>query len=170
MPEPTGRTAEVPEAGTWAPRTHAGHPVPQAWVRLLGVHAAITRELGARLLAKHGLTLTAYEVLLFLSWAPDGKLRRSDLADCVLLTQGGITRLLKGLEDEGLVASTPSTTDRRVSHVQLTASGRSRLAKAAADHVADLNRLFTEHFTPAELQALAGLLDRLPGRKQPALG
>lgn len=149
----------------WATKQHAGHAVPRAWVRLLSVHAKITRELSARMMAAHGLSLTAYEALLFLSWAPEATLRRTDLADSVLLTQGGITHLLKGLEQNGLVHSTPSATDRRVTYATLTAQGHERLARAAADHAADIQHLFTTHYTPAELGTLAELLDRLPGRK-----
>lgn len=155
----------VDKSNQWAAREHAGHAVPRAWVRLLSAHATITRELSARMLAVHGLSLTAYEALLFLSWAPEATLRRTDLAASVLLTQGGITHLLKGLDQSGLVHSTPSATDRRVIYATLTAQGHKRLARAAADHAADVQHLFTTHFTPAELRTLAELLDRLPGRK-----
>lgn len=145
-----------------ARRTHAGHRVPLAWARLLSAHAAITRELNARMLSGHGLNLNAYEVLLFLSWAPEGKLRRSDLAASVLLTQGGITRLLRGLEADGLVASTPSAADRRVVYARLTPRGRRRLDRAAADHAADVDRLFTRQFSTGDLQTLEHLLAKLP--------
>ncbi len=155
------------ETSQWAARKHTGHRVPLAWVRLLSAHAAITRELSARMLATHGLSLTAYEALLFLSWAPEGTLRRSDLAASILLTGGGITHLLKGLEQAGLVHSTPSDTDRRVIYATLTAHGHDRLTRAAADHAADIGRLFTTYFTAAQLGTLAELLDRLPGRKPP---
>jgi DNA-binding MarR family transcriptional regulator len=131
-------------------------------VRLLSAHAAITRELSANLLAAHGLTATDYEVLLHLSWAPDGRLRRSELARSVLLTQGGVTRLLHGLEREGLVRSTTSAEDRRVVYAQLTRNGRERLPQAAGTHVADIRRLFTDRFSPEELHTLAGLLKVLP--------
>ena len=145
----------------WAGRTHAGRRVPRAWVRLLAAHAAITRELDAAMRAAHGLTLTDYEALLHLSWAPDGRLRRADLARSVLLTQGGVTRMLKGLEAAGLVVSATSEADRRVVHTALTPAGRARLAAAARDHVAAVDRLFTERYAPDELRALAELLARL---------
>ncbi len=147
----------------WAPRTHAGHTVPLAWVRFLAAHAAITRELNAAMSARHGLTITAYEVLLFLSWAPDGRLRRSDLAESVLLTQGGITRLLKRLEEQGLLTSVTSEGDRRVTYAELTDEGRRRLKRAARDHTADVERLFTAHLSRAQLRTLAELLQQLPG-------
>lgn len=156
------------ETPIWAPISHAGHKVPQAWVDLLATHAAITRELNARMVAEHGLSLTSYEVLLFLSWAPDGRLSRSELADGVLFTQGGITRLLKGLEDAGLVASAPSDTDRRVTFALLTPLGKRRFKRAARDHAADVDRLFARHFSPDELRALTSLLGQLPGAKPSA--
>lgn len=153
------------QEGLWATRTHADERVPLAWVRFLATHAAITRELDAEMHAKHGLTISDYEVLLFLSWEPEGRLRRSDLAERVLLTQGGVTRLLTGLEDQGLVTSAVSKTDRRVTYAELTPKGRRKLKRAAHDHTADIERLFTNHLSPAQLHNLAELLHRLPGAK-----
>ncbi len=156
---------DAPVRDPWASRSHAGEPVPVAWVRLLATHAAITHELNAALRARHGLTVSEYEVLLFLSWAPEGRLRRSDLAVRVLLTQGGITRLLKGLEAQGFVTSVVSETDRRVNYARLTPKGQRKLQRAARDHTADIERLFTAHFSSSQLQTLADLLHRLPGAR-----
>src|SRR6266571_5183873 len=75
----------------------------QSWVSFLRAHAAITRQLNADLLNAHGLTLSDYEVLLRLSNAEHGMMRRVDLAQSVLLTASGITRLLDGLERAGRV-------------------------------------------------------------------
>ncbi len=75
----------------------------EAWVSFLRSHAAITRELSAQLQREHGLTLNDYEVLLHLSHAEGGMMRRVDLAESVLLTASGITRLLEGLERAGFV-------------------------------------------------------------------
>jgi DNA-binding MarR family transcriptional regulator len=144
-----------------APLRHAGHPVPEAWVRLLAAHASMTSELDAELRAEHGLTLAEYEVLLHLSWAQQGRLRRSDLARQVFLTQGGITRLVHRLEDARLITSVGDTNDGRVVHTQLTKEGRRRLARAAGDHVTTVDRMFTDHFTATELRTLADLLERV---------
>ncbi len=65
-----------------------------AWVAFLRSHAAITRELSAQLQREHGLTISDYEVLLHLARAEGGRLRRVDLAERVLLSASGITRLL----------------------------------------------------------------------------
>src|SRR2546428_4264967 len=74
-----------------------------AFVRLVRANAAVTRQLSAQLSADHGLNLSAYEALLSLARAPDSRLRRVDLANGLLLTAGGVTRLLDGLERDGLI-------------------------------------------------------------------
>jgi DNA-binding MarR family transcriptional regulator len=115
----------------------------------------------ANLRAAHGLTLRDYEVLLWLSWAPDAKLTRGDLAQSVRLTEGGVTRLVAGLEEAGLVASVRGASDRRVIYAQLTESGRALLAQAARTHVADIEELFTGRLSTRELGMLSDLLGRL---------
>ncbi len=74
-----------------------------AWRGFLRAHAALSRELDAELTAAHGLPLSTYEVLLFLADSPDGHMRMSDLADSVLLSRSGLTRLVDRLERDGLV-------------------------------------------------------------------
>lgn len=146
---------------TWARQTHQGSRVPQAWVELLASRHRLVGAMDQHLRAAHDLTINDYEVLLRLSWAEDGRMSRGDLADSVHLTYGGITRLLAGLEQAGLVESHRSSTDRRVTYAALTRRGQERFAAAAATHLADLRTLFTRHFTHAELRTLAELLGRL---------
>jgi DNA-binding MarR family transcriptional regulator len=102
-------------------------------------------------------------VLLALADSPGSRLRRVDLAAKVLLTQGGITRMLDALEGEGLVARAASDTDRRVTFAELTDAGRRRLALARRRHHRDIRELFSDRFGEAELAALDALLARLPG-------
>ena len=97
------------------------------WVAFLRSHAAITRELSAQLQREHGLTLNDYEVLLHLSHASDQMLRRVDLAERVLLTASGITRLLEGLERAGFVCKRTCASDARVSYAKLTDAGAAKL-------------------------------------------
>src|SRR5213080_390560 len=94
----------------------------ESWVSFLRAHAAITRQLNADLLNAHGLTLSDYEVLLRLSNADDKMMRRVDLAQSVLLTASGITRLLDGLERAGCVEKASCESDARVSYAKLTAA------------------------------------------------
>jgi len=140
----------------------AAPPKHQAWVNFLRAHAAITRQLNADLLNQHGLTLNDYEVLLHLSRAADGMMRRVDLAESVLLTASGITRLLDGLERSGFVEKAACQSDARVSYAKLTAAGRDKLRSASKTHVAGVDELFSGRFSAAELETLRELLARLP--------
>jgi DNA-binding MarR family transcriptional regulator len=109
----------------------------------------------------HGLSLNEYEVLLQLWLAEGRRLRRVDLAASLLLSQGGITRLLAGLEREGLVERADCPDDGRVVYAQLTAAGATRLEEARRDHLAEVERLFADRFSDRELGALGELLSRL---------
>ena len=134
----------------------------QAWVSLLRTHAAVTRQLDRELVQEHGLTINDYEVLLHLSRAEGRMLRRVDLASRVLLTPSGITRLLDGLERNGLVTKASCRTDARVVYAKLTDKGAKRLEDAAGSHIASIRALFGERFSEEELESLASLLERLP--------
>ena len=136
---------------------------PNAWARLLRGHAATTRSLSAQLVSDHGLTLNAYEALLLLAHAEDARMRPVDLAEQLLLTASGVTRLLDGLEEVGLIERATCASDRRVSYAVLTDTGRAKLESASESHVAAVRALFEERFSDEELEQLAGLLGRLPG-------
>ena len=132
-----------------------------AFVALLRAHAGVTRDLNAQLTADHGLTLSDFEVLLRLSRAPERRMRRVDLADQVLLTASGITRLLDGLERQGLVERASCDTDRRVVYAVLTDAGLDRLRTAAESHFGQVDAVFGARYDDAEVEVLTGLLDRL---------
>src|SRR5919205_488355 len=83
----------------------------EAFVRLIRANATVTRALSAKLSADHGLTINAYEALLRLARAPESRMRRVDLADSLLLTASGVTRLLDGLEREGYVGREECASD-----------------------------------------------------------
>jgi DNA-binding MarR family transcriptional regulator len=111
--------------------------------------------------ADHGLTISDYEVLLRLSRAPDRRLRRVDLAEQVLLTASGITRLLDGLERSGYVERGSCDTDRRVVYAVLTDEGRQKLRDASESHVAQIEEYFRSKYDEEQLVALNGLLIRI---------
>jgi DNA-binding MarR family transcriptional regulator len=134
----------------------------QAWAGLLRAHSALTRQFSTQLIATHGLTLNDYEVLLRLAHAPDRRLRRVDLAESVLLTPSGITRLLDGLERAGHVTRAGCESDARVTYAVLTDDGYEKLRAAAPTHVGGIRELFAERFSATELETLAELLARLP--------
>jgi DNA-binding MarR family transcriptional regulator len=134
----------------------------RGWIRLLRAHAALTRELSARLEAAHGLSLRDFDVLVQLYDAPDRRLRRVDLARTVILSPSGITRLLEGLERAGLVAKHHCESDARVTYAVLTDAGVATFERARESHAADVDELFTSRFSPDEHEQLAQLLGRLP--------
>jgi DNA-binding MarR family transcriptional regulator len=134
----------------------------ESWVSFLRAHAAITRQLNADLLNDHGLTLSDYEVLLRLSNAEGRMMRRVDLAESVLLTASGITRLLDGLERAGFVEKAACKSDARVSYAKLTAAGHRKLSDASTTHLRGIEELFTGRYSEDELERLAELLGRLP--------
>ena len=135
------------------------HP---AWIRFLRAHAAVTRELSARLEADHGLTMNDYDVLVQLYFAPEQAMRRVDIARAVLLTASGITRLLDGLEQNGWVEKKACSTDARVSYAALTETGVAKFEDARGTHLADIEELFGASFSEEERDTLAELLGRLP--------
>ena len=138
-------------------------PALDAWVRLLRGHAALVRDLNARLIREHDLTINDYEALLLLANAQDRRLRRTDLSQSLQLTPSGVTRLLDGLEDAGLVCKASCASDARVTYAVLTEPGRAKLESASCSHVAAIEELFGTHFTREEVESLAQLLGRLPG-------
>ncbi len=92
------------------------------------------RDDAAETLADHGLTWSGFRVLLALT---EGPRRSGELRNEVGMTTGGMAKLLKRLESEGLVRRTAgSDTDGRAVTVELTPDGRSTVAKAAGDMIA----------------------------------
>jgi DNA-binding MarR family transcriptional regulator len=133
-----------------------------AFVRLLRGHASVTRALNAQLQAEFGLTINDYEALVRLSRAEDGQMRRIDLANELVLTASGVTRLLDGLERAGYVKKASCASDARVTYAVLTDDGRMRFEEASRAHVASIRALFGERFEDEELETLGRLLGRLP--------
>ena len=104
-----------------------------AWRGLLRVHSALVKALDAELLAGHELPLTSYEVLINLQAAPGRRRRMAELADGVLLSRSGMTRLVDRLERDGLLERDPCTDDGRGTYAVLTDKGAALLAPGAPD-------------------------------------
>lgn len=119
--------------------------------------------MSAQLVAEHGLTINDYEALLHLARADEGRMRRVDLAERLILTASGVTRLLDGLERAGWVERASCASDRRVTYAVLTAPGRAKLEEASDSHLNGVRTFFEERFSAEEIDHLAGLLGRLPG-------
>jgi DNA-binding MarR family transcriptional regulator len=135
-----------------------------AWRGMLRVHAALVRELDAELDAAHDLPLSSYDVLIYLQAAPGKRLRMAELADSVLLSRSGVTRLVDRLEREGLIVRDTCTSDGRGCFSVLTEAGEEMLARARPTHLAGVRERFLRHFSEDELIQLARFWDRIqPG-------
>jgi DNA-binding MarR family transcriptional regulator len=134
----------------------------ETWVQLLRGQSAAVKVINAQLVADHGLTINDYECMLLLARAEGRRMRRVDLAEQLILTASGVTRLLDGLEQEGWVDRAACATDRRVTYAVLTDDGYAKLRDASESHVADLRTFFEARYSSEELEQLAQLLGRLP--------
>jgi DNA-binding MarR family transcriptional regulator len=132
-----------------------------AWRGMLRAHAELTRALDTELTATHGLPLSSYEVLLFVGDAPGGRMRMSELADSVLLSRSGLTRLVDRLERGGLIERVKCSDDARGYFAQITPAGRELFQQARRTHLAGVRRLFLDRFSRDELRELGGLWERL---------
>ena len=134
------------------------------WRTFLRVHASVTRRLEHDLLAEHDLPLASYDVLVQLAEAPDGRLRMTDLADRVLLSRSGLTRLVDRLAADGLVARESCPSDARGTFTVITEAGRIRLRTAAPTHLRGIQEYVTNRLDAGELDMVGRLLRKLvPG-------
>jgi len=136
-------------------------PAVEAWIKLIRGQSAAVKAVNAQLVADHGLTVNDFECMLLLARAEERQMRRVDLAEQLILTASGITRLLDGLEQEGWVDRAACASDRRVTYAVLTDDGLVKLREASKSHVADLRAFFEARYTNEELEQLAELLGRL---------
>jgi DNA-binding MarR family transcriptional regulator len=111
------------------------------------------------------MTARDYEVLLYLAQSEDLKLPMSALSERTMLTRSGITRLVDGLVDGGMIERVSCPRDARVSYARLTPAGYEKLRQAGCTHVKSIERLFLAHFTSDEVEQLSSLLSRLPGAR-----
>lgn len=131
------------------------------WRSFLRAHAHITRVLEAELLAGQRLSLASYDVLVQLAEAPGRRLRMTELADAVLLSRSGVTRLVDRLERSGLVARARVDSDGRGVVAVLTQLGYDRLRAATGTHLTGVARHFAGPLDPDELAAFGRTCERL---------
>ena len=132
-----------------------------AWGGFLRAHARLTAVLDGELRAAHDTPLAWFDALFQLALAPQGRRRLTELAERVLLSPSGISRLVDRLEAEALVAREPDPDDRRATSVALTRDGWARLHAVHATHVAGIRRHFLTHLSAADLRGLGALWRRL---------
>jgi DNA-binding MarR family transcriptional regulator len=135
-----------------------------SWGGFLRVYGVLARELDAELATQHGITLSDYEVLLFLASTEERRMRMSELADSVLISQSGITRLVDRLTRRGLVRRERCSADRRGLFAVLTDDGLAKLREASPTHLAGVRSRFLAYLSAEEQARLGELWERLvPG-------
>ena len=129
------------------------------WVRLLGVTRAAEGTLREFLRVGHNTTLPRFDVLAALYRRREG-VTMSELSRMLLVSNGNATTVVDRLEADGMVRRTPSETDRRTVHVALTAMGLAQFERLAADHEAEVSRLFAG-LSEADLDLMTDILKRM---------
>ncbi len=128
---------------------------------LLETNARLSRRLGLELESGCELPLPWFEVLLQLRRAPEGRLKMTQVADAIVHSTGGTTRLVDRLEESGLVARRSCPSDRRAIHVEITPEGNARLDDALNVHLRYLDHALAGRLDEAERATLTSLLTKL---------
>jgi DNA-binding MarR family transcriptional regulator len=134
-----------------------------AWGALTRTHAAIVGRLQEALAAADFPPLPWYEVLATVAEAPEQRMKMGDLAEALVITRGGLTKLVDRLVKAGLIERTFCETDRRVSYATLTPPGADLLAEMRPLVVAELKIVFAANLSNAQARDLREALDRVRG-------
>lgn len=110
---------------------------------------------------KHDLTAVEFEAMIRMGRSPERQMSMSDLATQMVLTSGGITRLVDRLAADGYVDRVSCPSDRRVQWAHLTDLGVETVSEALETHLADLDDHFFSVMSPEERATTNTVLDRL---------
>jgi DNA-binding MarR family transcriptional regulator len=133
----------------------------EAWAGFLRAHATLVRELDDELTRAHDLPLSSYDVLVQLATAPEGAMRMSQLADAVLLSRSGLSRLVARLVDQGLVERRECASDGRGALATLTSEGQKRLDDARETHRAGVRNRFLSRLSESQQRQLGAAWRRI---------
>jgi len=139
----------------------------EAWQALLHAHEHVTRILDSELRTEHSLTWSEYDVLVRLARAPQRSLRMTELAQRVMMSPSGLTRVVDRLAEGGLVDRRRDPEDARVVHARLTEEGRDLVRKAARTHVRGIRQHFTGRLSEPQLRDVASALGVIAGPHEP---
>jgi DNA-binding MarR family transcriptional regulator len=135
-----------------------------AWQGMLVAHARALRKLDAQMQAEHGLSLSAYEVLMFLDDAPRHRLRMSEIAERVLLSRSGCTRLVDRLVGQGWLTRCAADGDGRGLYAELTQAGLEQIGAARPTHHEGIRRFFLDRLTTTDQIVLGDIWRRFHDR------
>ena len=157
-----GEQAMVPSKpasdGAMAP---ARTPHGEAWGALTRTHAAIVGRLQEALAASDFPPLPWYEVLATVADAPEQRMKMGELAEAMVITRGGLTKLVDRLIQAGLMERTFCETDRRVSYATLLPAGHDLLEEMRPVIVTELNAAFAANLSERQTDELRGMLEQV---------
>jgi DNA-binding MarR family transcriptional regulator len=156
MSDQATATSATPK-GTCPPNTPHG----EAWGALSRTHAAVSQRLQEALARGDYPPLPWYEVLAAVAEAPDRRMRMGDLAEVLVITRGGLTKLVDRLVKAGLLERTFCETDRRVSFATLCPAGGTLLAEMRPVIVGELEVAFSADLSVEQANELRDRLDRV---------
>ncbi|MEV7045120.1 MarR family transcriptional regulator [Amycolatopsis sp. NPDC051061] len=145
----------------------------RAWRSLMAMQEGLAEFIDRQLRHRCGLSHADYQVLAHLSEAAD-PLRSFELGRLLHWEKSRLSQHLTRMEKRGLVRRERCHTDQRGAVIAITAEGTELIEAAAPRHVADIREVVVDHLTPAELEALAAIGDkvreRLEAQDQPSAG
>lgn len=124
------------------------------WRAFLLAHARVARRLDEELRAEHDISFAEYDALLTIAQAPDRRIRMGQLAEEVLLSKSGVTRLIDRLVGDGLVERSACLADARGAEAVLTERGLGRLRAASRTHLRGISEHFLAAVDPTDLEGL----------------
>ena len=142
-------------------------PRLEPWRAFLQAHTRITRRLDEELRAEHDLSLAEYDTLLTIAWSPGRRVRMRTLADSILLSKSGVTRLIDRLVADGLVQRDTCLSDARGAEAVLTPAGLARLRAASQTHLRGIAGHFLDVIEPDELDVIERAMTRVADRACP---
>jgi DNA-binding MarR family transcriptional regulator len=132
-----------------------------AWRGMLEIHARVTQALDTQMRAEHAMSVSSYEVLMFLAGATERRLRMSDIAAQVLLSRSGLTRLVDRLVEQGYVTRCADDADGRGLYAELTDEGLEKFEAARLTHREGVREFYLDRLTPTDQIALGDIWKRL---------
>ena len=144
------------------------------WRSFLLAHARVSRRLDEELRAEHDVSFAEYDALLTIAQAPGRRVRMGSLAEQVLLSKSGVTRLVDRLVNDGLVERSACSTDARGAEAVLTDRGLTRLRAASRTHLRGISEHFLAVVETDDLESLERAMSAVarqagPGANEPEL-
>ncbi|MDA0264505.1 MAG: MarR family transcriptional regulator [Chloroflexi bacterium] len=133
----------------------------QMWRSFLKTHSTVVKHLERRMQEQHGLPLAWWDVLVQLAEGPESGLRMGELAEAVLLTRSGITRLVDRMIGEGLVVREQCPRDRRGYYAVISQKGLDIMAQVGPDHSENAWEVFLGHISEEEAVMVERVFSRV---------